>query len=86
MDESYLEKLGEWYHWFQLSQIVIPCSFCTRPELPVSSTLMVFCDASESVYGTCAYLVLGCGDNMIADSLVAAKVSVALLYPGCRRR
>ena len=56
-----VEKLTEWYRWYeeakQLFHIVIPRPFRTRQDSPTSTSLMIFSDASEKAYGTCAYLM-----------------------------
>lgn len=77
------EKLTEWYKWYeeakQLSQIVIPRPFRTQEDSPTSTSLMVFSDASEKAYGTCAYLVNSYKDGAIKCKLIAAKARVAPL-------
>jgi hypothetical protein len=77
------EKLIEWYRWYeeakQLSHIVIPRPFRTRQDSPTSISLMVFSDASEKAYGTCAYLVHCYEDGTIECKLIAAKARVAPL-------
>ncbi len=77
------EKLTEWYRWYEeakrLFHIVIPRPFRTRQDSPTSTSFMVFSDASEKAYGTCAYLMHCYEDGAIECRLIAAKARVAPL-------
>ncbi len=77
------EKLTEWYRWYkeakQLFHIVIPRPFRTRQDSSTSTSLMVFSNASEKAYGTCAYLMHCYEDGTTECRLIAAKARVAPL-------
>ena len=58
---------------------MIPRPFRTREDSPASTSLLVFSDASEKAYGTCAYLVNIYKDGTVECKLIAAKARVAPL-------
>ena len=82
-DELREADLREWREWHkeasELDEVKVPRALVGQDKPVRETTLHVFCDASQEVYGTCAYLRREFEDDTVECRLVAGKGRVAPL-------